>query len=209
MVKSGSLVKVEYTAFVDGELAEAPGPLVVAVGKSHVLKGLDEALQATDVGVQSEVVVPPEKAYGERNPELVRLVPMEVFRRQGVEPEPGMVVELDNLPCKVQSVSGGRVRVDFNHELAGKTITYEFKIVEELSTPLAKVSAIAQQHLGDSTKCDFDNASKTAVINVDNAVCMKDGYLTSKARALSMLLTFVDEVEKVSVIEEYKRQSNV
>ncbi len=205
MVKNGSLIKLDYSAKIDGEAAEKATGLVVAVGKNHVLKGFDDALQATEVGVQSTVVVPPEKGYGQRNPDLVRLVPMEVFRRQGVDPVPGMVVELDDMPAKVQSVSGGRIRGDFNHELAGKTVTYDFKIVEELTTPLTQVSAIASQFFEKGASCTFDEATKIANVRVTSATCMSQGYLQAKARMLSMIIAFVDQVKKVDLTEEYEK----
>ena len=206
MVKSGSLIKLDYSAKIDGSVAETAKGLVVAVGKNHVLKGFDEALQKSEVGKQGEVVVLPEKGYGERKPELVRLVPMDVFMRQGITPAPGMVVELDDMPARVQSVSGGRVRVDFNHELAGKTVTYDYKIVEELTTPLSQVSAIVAQFFEKGASVNYDEANKTTSIKVDSKTCMSRGYLEAKARVLSMVLTFVDSAEKIDVVEQYSRK---
>ena len=118
MVKSGALVKADYDVTVDGEVIEQRKGVVIAIGKDHVVKGFDEALQGAEIGKKISVEVPPEKAYGQRDSELVKMIALETFRKQGVDPVPGMPVTLDNLPARVQSVSGGRVRVDFNHELA-------------------------------------------------------------------------------------------
>ncbi|MFH0713610.1 MAG: peptidylprolyl isomerase [Candidatus Micrarchaeota archaeon] len=206
MVKVGSLIKLEYSASVDGKVIEKPkGALVVAVGKNHVLPGLDEALQKTEVGKESEVVIPPAKAYGERNADLVRLVPLELFKKQGVEPVQGMIFELDNMPCRVQSVSGGRVRVDFNHEFAGKTISYKFKIIEDLTTVSAKVSAIGQQFFGEKAKVVYDETAKVATFTVDSDACLKQGYIAEKGRAIAMVFTFIDEVKSVKFNEEFQK----
>ncbi len=205
-MNKGALVKLDYTAKIDGSTMEEAKEMVVAIGKNHVLKGLDEALQAADIGKNISVVIPPEKAYGQRNSELVKLVSLDVFKRQAIEPVPGMVVDVDGLPGKVQSVSGGRVRMDFNHELAGKTIEYNFTITQELATPVEKVSAIASQFL-PGCKCSFEENGKIAVIEVPREATAMQGYLTAKAKMLSMLLSFVSEVSSVKVTEEYAKLS--
>ena len=40
---------------------------------------------------------------------------------------------MGNAYGRVQSVSGGRVRVDFNHALAGREIEYEIKVENEIT----------------------------------------------------------------------------
>ncbi len=206
MVENGSLVKLEYVAYIDGQQVEKPSkPLIVAVGQKQVLPGLDEALLKAELEKEVSVTIPPEKGYGERNPDLVRLVPMELFRRQGIDPVVGMPVELDNMQARVQSVSGGRVRVDFNPELAGKTIDYKFKIVEQLKTPLAKIDAIAKQFLGDSVRSFYEVDFKEAKIEVDSDTCLKQGYFGSKGRMIAMLLAHLDEVKTLKIVEEYAK----
>jgi len=44
-----------------------------------------------------------------------------------------MVFTLDNQLVKILAVSGARVTVDFNNPLAGKDLTYKFKIIRVLS----------------------------------------------------------------------------
>ncbi len=207
MVESGALVKVDYVLKVGEETVDQGKSAVFAVGKKHVVKGFDDALQKAEVGKASEVTIVPKEAYGERNAELVRLVSLDIFKRQGVEPVAGMVVELDGMPARVQSVSGGRVRVDFNHELAGKTLHYSFTITEELKGGLAKVNGIAGQVFlkpGD-VECTFDEATKAASLNFNADACKKQGFANAKSMVIGMILTFVDEVEKVKVGEEYSK----
>ncbi len=211
MVKSGTLVKVDYAAKVNGEVIEQRKNVVIAVGKGQVVKGFDEALQNAVIGKKVTAEVPCEKAYGKRQLELVRLISMDVFRRQGVEPLPGMPVELDGLPAKVQSVSGGRVRVDFNHDLAGKDVTYEFTISEELKTPLDAVTAITAQFFKDNdiARTSYDEKTKMAVILVNPDTSIKQGYLLAKGKTVSSILRYVDEVKSVQVIEEYTKAAVV
>ncbi|MEW5955264.1 MAG: peptidylprolyl isomerase, partial [Candidatus Micrarchaeota archaeon] len=104
-------------------------PALVVVGRGHLLPGLDEALAGAEEGTEQNIVIPKEKAFGNRDPNLVRLVPLSQFKQANVEPLPGAVVELDGRRARVQSADGGRVRVDFNHELAGQDLSYSFKVV--------------------------------------------------------------------------------
>jgi FKBP-type peptidyl-prolyl cis-trans isomerase 2 len=106
-------------------------PVPIVVGEKQVLPGLDDVLKDLKVGEEKQVELPPEKAYGQKDPNLIRLIPMKAFKQQKMQPMPGMIIELDGRPARIQTVSGGRVRVDFNGELAGKTLDYKIKIEEE------------------------------------------------------------------------------
>ncbi|NJE09135.1 peptidylprolyl isomerase [Thermococcus sp. M39] len=128
------------------------GPVPIAIGAGHVLRGLDEQLEGLEVGKKYIIEVPPEKAFGRRDPKLIKTFTLGQFRRQGIMPFPGLEVEIETesgkkLKGRVLSVSSGRVRVDFNHPLAGKTIVYEVEIVEKIEDPIEKVKALIELRL--------------------------------------------------------------
>ncbi|WP_324735758.1 peptidylprolyl isomerase [Thermococcus sp. SY098] len=128
------------------------GPVPIAIGAGHVLKGLDEQLEGLEVGKKYVIEVSPEKAFGRRDPKLIKTFTLGQFRRQGIMPFPGLEVEIETesgkkLKGRVLSVSSGRVRVDFNHPLAGKTIVYEVEIVEKIEDPIEKVKALIELRL--------------------------------------------------------------
>ncbi len=119
------------------------GPAPMILGENRLIPGLEQALSKMKSGEEKTVVIHPKDAFGEREPELVKLVPLKVFKANGINPAPGLVVILENnLPGRVQSVSGGRVRVDFNHELAGKTLEYELRMDEKLTDEKEKIRAL-------------------------------------------------------------------
>ncbi|ASJ07063.1 peptidylprolyl isomerase [Thermococcus pacificus] len=125
------------------------GPVPIAVGAGHVLKGLDEQLEGLEVGEKYEIIVPPEKGFGKRDPKLIKTFTLGQFRRQGIYPFPGMPVEIETeggrkLRGRVLTVSGGRVRVDFNHPYAGKHLVYEVEVVEKIDDPIEKVKALME-----------------------------------------------------------------
>ncbi len=124
------------------------GPVTVVVGAGNLIKGVDEALLGMGVGEKRRVEMPPEKAFGERRKELVSVVPLREFRNRQIRPAPGLVVEINGNFGRVQTVSGGRVRVDFNSELAGKSVVYEIRVVGEFKTLGEKIGALVDKYFG-------------------------------------------------------------
>jgi len=167
-VQKGDVIRLHYTGKVKetGEIFDTTfedvakeagiysekgiyGPVPIAVGAGHVLGGLDEQLEGLEVGEKYEIIVPPEKGFGKRDPKLIKTFTLGQFRRQGIYPFPGMPVEIETesgrkLKGKVMTVSGGRVRVDFNHPYAGKHLVYEVEIVEKIEDPIEKVKALIE-----------------------------------------------------------------
>ena len=121
-------------------------PLSIAVGEGQVIPGLDEALAGMKVGEKKSVTVEPDKGYGQKSASMIKLVPVKVFRQEGMNPMPGMPVEIDGRHGRVQTVSGGRVRVDFNHELAGKTLVFDLEVVEKAKSDEDKVKCLIERN---------------------------------------------------------------
>jgi len=120
-------------------------PVPVIVGKGDLLPGLDDALKGMKEGEEKKVSLLPKEAFGERRKELIAIVPLQAFRDRKINPLPGLVVDVNGQYGKVQTVSGGRVRVDFNSDLAGKEVEYDLKILKELKEPAEKAQALAEK----------------------------------------------------------------
>ena len=69
--------------------------------------------------------------FGKRKPELIRLVKISEFRKRGINPIPGLIVNINGFPAIILSVSSGRVLVDFNNPLAGKNIKVIIKNIRK------------------------------------------------------------------------------
>ncbi|ALV61789.1 FKBP-type peptidyl-prolyl cis-trans isomerase [Thermococcus sp. 2319x1] len=159
------------------------GPVSIAVGAGHVIKGLDEALEGLEVGKKHVIKLPPEKAFGKRDPKLIKTFTIGQFRRQGIYPFPGLDVEIETesgkkLKGRVMSVSSGRVRVDFNHPYAGKTVVYEVEILEKIDDPIEKVKALIELRI---PRIDFE---KVQIEVGENDVKIDFGEQTIDPRTL-------------------------
>jgi peptidyl-prolyl cis-trans isomerase B (cyclophilin B) len=107
-------------------------PLAFTVGAGEVIEGLDEGLVGLAVGAEETIEVPPEGAYGEFDPARVQEYDPETFEGMvGQQPEIGMHVHAENgLHGDVTAITEESVEVDFNHELAGKTLVFEVEVVD-------------------------------------------------------------------------------
>lgn len=107
-------------------------PIPVLIGEDFVIEGLEEALLDMEVGEERELTIPKDKAYGDRDSDMVETYPEKEFEKQGVQVRPGEEIMIGQQRGKVRSVNSGRVRIDFNHPLAGKELDYWVRITEKI-----------------------------------------------------------------------------
>ncbi len=103
-------------------------PLAFLVGHRQMIPGFERELMGKSVGEKVTFTLPPEDAYGDHDPNGVQNVPLEMFG--GITPEVGMVLMSDIGPLTVIEVGDGVITVDFNHKLAGKSLTFDVEIIE-------------------------------------------------------------------------------
>jgi FKBP-type peptidyl-prolyl cis-trans isomerase 2 len=102
-------------------------PLTFTVGAGQMIKGFDEGVVGMKVGEEKILKIPPEEAYGEYREELSRELPIEAV---DFTPAIGMQLATDTgLKGIVTQVDEEKFVIDFNHELAGKTLIFEVKVV--------------------------------------------------------------------------------
>ncbi|HIP89106.1 MAG TPA: peptidylprolyl isomerase [Thermococcus paralvinellae] len=186
------------------------GPVPIAIGAGHVLKGLDEKLEGLEVGKKYTIEIPPEKAFGKRDARLIKTFTLGQFRRQGIVPFPGLEVEIETedgkkLKGKVLSVSSGRVRVDFNHPLAGKTVVYDVEIVEKIEDPIEKVKALIELRLPmvDLSKVKIEVGEKDVKVDFRDVEIDRNTFILGKI-ILESDLRFIgyEQVEFRPTIDE-------
>ena len=122
-------------ALEDGHIIDSnfeSSPARFLLGDGSLLPGFEEVLEGLVAGSEAQFLVPPEKAFGQHNPQNVQLIKRSLFD-QG-ELQPGLVISFQNgdgeLPGVVQSLTEEEVMVDFNHPLAGKSIVFTVKIID-------------------------------------------------------------------------------
>tara|TARA_B100000767_G_C19718135_1_gene515931 strand:+ start:852 stop:1334 length:483 start_codon:yes stop_codon:yes gene_type:complete len=132
-VEDNKVVSVHYTGTLpdSGEIfdsSEGREPLTFLVGHKQMIPGFERELMGSKVGDKVEFTLTSDDAYGEYNPAAIQQVPKEMFG--DISPEVGMTLESDMGPFRVTVVEDESVTVDFNHALAGKSLTFNVEVVE-------------------------------------------------------------------------------
>jgi len=117
-------------------------PVIICLGENEILKELDQELIGKEINKTYKIEIPQEKAFGKKNPKLIKLIPANVFKKQKISPFPGLQINMDGIMGIVRVVSGGRIIVDFNHPLAGKNLEYTIKINKIITDKKEKIKAI-------------------------------------------------------------------
>ena len=152
-IEAGDDVTIEYTGRLpDGTVfdttrrevaeeaglaAEQPGrdygPMTIPVGEGRVIEGLEAGLQGLEAGDEETMTLTPEEAYGERSDDRIVEYERDEFEAalQGAEVETGMQIQSEEGAIgSVVAADDERVRVDFNHALAGETLEFDVEVVD-------------------------------------------------------------------------------
>jgi len=174
-------------------------PVPIIVGANFVVKGLEKELKEMKVGERKKIIVKPEEAFGNRSPKLIRLIPLSEFKRQKADPYPGMIVTINNLPGRVLSVTGGRVRVDFNHPLSGKILEYDVEIKEKISSKMGKIKAVLEFFL--KVEEDLDISFENEIVEIKTK--KKDIPKEVKKTIADTILKWIKSIKKIRFVIEY------
>ena len=136
------------------------------------------------------------------------------FKKQGMKPEVGMAITSDGTTGIIRSVSGGRVRVDFNHELAGKNLEYNIKVIKEIEDDVDKVKSMIELHYSapnlDSDKHDIQIVDGVVRIAMDEmAKFDKKPYMDvtfARFRIARDIWENMENIEKVEFVDVFEKK---
>src|SRR2546429_935414 len=184
------------------------GPRFIILGEGWLPKGLEDSLVGADIGKQTTVELPPDKGFGARDPAKMRLVPLRRFREQGI-PSPGAQIELDGRPATVRAVGAGRVQVDYNHPLAGRTLIYEVSIEKVVEDDNEKVLNIIAKRIPEVDKAKFgvERDRTELTVEVPEEASYLSGLQVAKKSVTSDLQKYFPDIETISFREVFKRRA--
>ena len=136
MIGDKSVVSLHYKLTNDEgkvlDSSEGAEPLSYLHGAGNIIPGLEKALVGKVEGDSLKVKVEPAEAYGEINPEGIKVIEKSAF--EGVESVEGMTFEAkapdgSKQQIIVKKVEGDEVTIDLNHPLAGVVLNFDIHIV--------------------------------------------------------------------------------
>ncbi|MEA3546880.1 MAG: peptidylprolyl isomerase [Thermodesulfobacteriota bacterium] len=134
----GDSVKIHYTGtLADGTVFDSSAgrePLGFTLGSGQVIPGFDDAVLGMSHGESKKVTIPADRAYGERQKELVMPVPRNQVPPE-INPEVGQKLQIQGpngqpMMVEVVEVNDDHIMLDANPPLAGKDLTFEIELVE-------------------------------------------------------------------------------
>lgn len=176
------------------------GDVVIIVGEGHTVAGLDEDFKDKEVGYSGSITIPPEKAFGHRNPELIETVPITRFQER---PQVGMTVEVEGRVGTVIRVIGRMAQVDFNKYLAGQTVTYDYEIKEKIEDTEGKIKGVLDLYMGMDLPFEITDNSLTMEIGPD--LIYDKRWLISKKQIAREIIDNTG-IEEVVYIERFKSE---
>jgi FKBP-type peptidyl-prolyl cis-trans isomerase SlyD len=155
------------------------------------------------------IEIPPDKAFGERDPSKVRMVPLRKLGEKANEVGVGDVIELDERMGIVRFIGSGRVQVDFNHKYAGRTLIYDATIVKKIETDDEKIASLIRRRLPiDSADIHFEKKDSELEISVPEKIFLLDGLQIIKRGIVGDISKFVPGFQNIVFIEKYSNSNN-
>ena len=138
-LEQDTVASVHYTGtFVDGgqfDSSEGKDPLVFLVGHGQMIPGFEQEMLGAKVGEKREFTLTPDRAYGERDEDAIQKTSKANFGENADDLEVGMIMGAQTeqgamMPFTITEIDGEEVTIDFNHQMAGKTLRFEVEVVE-------------------------------------------------------------------------------
>lgn len=149
-VESWNVVKINYigsseeTGVFDTSLEEVAKesnnhnpartyqPLEFTVWQGMMIPGMEKWVLWMKVWEEKTLVIAASEAYWEARPELLQDLPKENFEKEGINPVVGETYNFGIARWKVLEIWDETIKLDFNHELAWKELTFVVTLVELL-----------------------------------------------------------------------------
>ncbi|ACV48416.1 MULTISPECIES: FKBP-type peptidyl-prolyl cis-trans isomerase [Halomicrobium] len=242
--EAGDFVEMAYTArtveggdlvdTTDPEVAEEEGvgedqefaPRTIVLGQGHLFEAVEEDVYGEEVGHSGTVTVPAAEAFGEYDESEVRTVAADKIPED--DRYPGAHVDVDGEHGHVETIIGGRARVDFNHPLAGEDIEYDYEVLSEvedreeqaqgiLSMMLDmeldvwfETDTVEEEQLVESDEDDEDAEPETETVEVEKdtlyieatpQLTMNQQWMMGKQQIAQQLTQLLD-IDRIIVQEE-------
>ncbi|MEM0090223.1 MAG: FKBP-type peptidyl-prolyl cis-trans isomerase [Nitrososphaerota archaeon] len=228
VLSSGSFLLVDYTIRIKetGELVDTTSekeareagiydasklyePRLAIIGKGMLLKAIEDELVTMSVGESKTFEISPEKAFGQRDPTKVKVYPIRKFKDVEAPLVVGARVNINGKEGIIRSIGSGRVQVDFNPYLAGKTLVCNVTIKKIITDDKEKVQQILHNRLPDVDiqKFTIELAPPEVVITLPEEAYLLPNLQIAKRLIAKEIQENIQGIERVKVIELYTKQT--
>lgn len=179
------------------------------VGRGFMLKAIEDELVGMPVGGHKSFEIPPEKAFGERDPSKVKVIPLRKFKDLDQPISVGSKIIINGREGYIRSIGSGRVQVDFNHYLAGKTLLCDIWIRKIITDELEKIYSLVHSRIPESNRENTSIMLEKPIVTIKLS---KELYLLSGLQMVKQVVSreimeLIPGIDKVVFIEEYEKET--
>ena len=136
-IDEGMEVTLHFTLKLeDGTVVDSTRDKAAAtfqVGDGNLPPGFEHPMKGMAAGESASFEITPEHAFGQHNPQNIQRLKRDDFGDE--ELEVGTVMSFSDpaggeLPGVISAIDGDMIDVDFNHPLAGRTLTFEVEVLD-------------------------------------------------------------------------------
>jgi len=189
----------------EGQIHE---PELVVVGEGWVLKTLDESLTTLELNTPATVEISPEKGFGQRDPTKIKRVSIKQLYAKEINPVVGARIEYQGKSATIRSIGAGRVLLDFNPPLAGRTLVYEVTITVKLEKAEDKIGALIHRRVPmiEQNKFKLTIAGIDLTIDMPEESFYVEGIQIAKRGIAMDIQKFVPELAETKFVETFKAE---
>lgn len=130
-------------------------PMTTIIGSGYFIAGFEEKIKELNIG-DKEVI----EVTSQKNPDLIRQVSIDEFKKQGVTPEVGDIIPGEPVDGIITAVNDDAVEIDFNSKIAGKELIFDVEVLELIDDDIDKIKSLIELNL-QSVGCDMDKVEIT------------------------------------------------
>ncbi len=180
-------------------------PRLVVPGKGMLLQAVEEALIGLEEGGSKVFEIPPERAFGPRDASKVKVYPIRKLKDVDTPLVVGARVVVDGKEGIIRTIGSGRVQVDFNPYLAGKTLECSITVRKIITDELERIKAVIHNRIPevDIEKFEIGVEKPSVRIKVPEDAFLLPALQINKRVIAREVKEAVEGVEKVVFVEEY------
>ena len=190
----------------EGEIYE---PKLVVIGEGWMLKAVDESLTTMKLNKPQSVEVPPDKAFGPRDPEKVKRVPLKQLLAKDIHnPTIGMRIDYNGKMATIRFIGAGRVLLDFNPPLAGKTLVYDVTVDKKLDANEEKIVVLIHRRIPvvEVENFKFTIQKKTLTVDMPETSFYVEGVQIAKRGIAMDMQKFLPEFTEIKFVESFRSE---
>ncbi len=189
----------------EGEIHE---PKLVVVGENWVLKALDDALITMDLEKPQLVEISADKAFGQRDPEKIKRVPIKQLYAKEINPVVGARIEFQGKMATIRSIGAGRVLLDYNPPLAGKTLIYDVTVNEKIDKATEKIGALVHRRIPVVEQEKFKVILKAGNLTIEmpEETFYIEGVQIAKRGIAMDIQKYVPDIVETRFVETFKAE---